>query len=392
MQASIIGLHPMLGEKRKMYLSTGLIVGNYIYLIECLSRCLISIHIYSGETKIEGYLPWKYIGNSIGMLPLNQNIFIFSPAVDHFLIYDCLKQKIITMKLQGMEADEAGFCYSNILIEQGDFIILPFKGKEIKRYGVNGELKFKDGQWWIAVAREWGLNEKLFGNIRMNSACTAGNQLFFSLVNGNQNYLCQYELNQDRHLCKIVYHSEDIAVRGVYAYPNIVLFRRLFSDKTEIVQIALDSGEQKSILINYPSAFEEDVYGELYYLKASFKNKILKIKGTDLKVYRKIYNFEKGDIYIAKGILFNRLRNEILIPGVDKIGRYSIEKTVEEIRKSSSYKEGCGKVFCGKRIWENKYGLNDLVGYLTILPYAEAERKDKKRGKSIGQQIWQEIQ
>ena len=50
-----------------MYFDTGLKVENYIYLIEHVSRCLISIYIPSGEIKIEAYLPWKYTERKINM-------------------------------------------------------------------------------------------------------------------------------------------------------------------------------------------------------------------------------------------------------------------------------------------------------------------------------------
>lgn len=374
-----------------MYFSSGLQVGNYIYLIECLSRCLISIHIPTGETRIETYFPWEYTENKIGMLSLNHNIIIYSPVIDHFLVYDCQKQQTTRIKLQGIERDESGFYYSNILIDQDDFIILPFKGKEIKRYGMNGELKFKDSQWCFAVSRECGCDERLYGNIRMDSACVAGNQLFFSLIYGNQNYLCRYELNQDEHFCSIIYHSEDTAIRGVYVYPNTILFRRIFPYKTEIVRITLDSDKKKTIIIDYPSMFEEDIYGDISQLKASFKNKIMAIKGNDLKIYQKIYNFEQADVYILNGILFNELRNEIVIPEENHSKNYSIEKTVREIKNSSFYQEGCEKLFSNKYIGEGRYKQYNLIKYLIEYSPMMVE-KSYIKNKSIGKLIWKTIQ
>ena len=117
-----------------MYFDTGLEIGDYIYLIEHTSRCLISIHTPSGETNIEAYLPLEYTESKICMLELNYKLLIYSPAIAYFLIYDCLNHHLTNIKLQEIEADEAGFYYSNILTFQDSLIVLPFKGKEIKKY------------------------------------------------------------------------------------------------------------------------------------------------------------------------------------------------------------------------------------------------------------------
>ncbi len=374
-----------------MYLSAGLKAGDYIYLIECFSRCLMSIYIPSGKSRIEAYLPWEYTENNIGMLLSDHNIIIYSPVIDQLLIYDSWECQMTVVKLQGIKADEAGFYYSNILIDQDDFIILPFKGKEIKRYGMNGKLKFKDGQWRFAVARECNCDEKQFGNIRFDSACIIGKQLFFSLLYGNQNFLCTYDLNQERLVCNVIYHSGNVAVKGVYAYPNMVLFRRLFSDKTEIVQIMLDSDEYKTITIDYPSMFHEDIYGDAQHLRVSSENEILSIEGNKLTIYQRIYNFEQSDVYIADGIIFNKLKNEILIPEAGHIQKYSIEKVVKIIRKSDSYQQGYNKLFECKFICEGRYKLNDLIRYLTEFSPVMLDELYSKR-LSIGGVAWKIIQ
>lgn len=371
-----------------MYLSAGLKAGDYIYLIECFSKCLISLHIPSGENRIEAYLPWKYTENNIGMLLSDHNIIIFSPSIDHLLIYDSLEHQMTTVKLQGITADEAGFYYSNILIDHDDYIILPFKGKEIKRYGMNGKLKFKDSQWRFAVARECNCDEKQFGNIRVDSACIIGKQLFFSLFYGNQNFLCKYDFNQEKHLCKVVYHSENVAVKGVYAYPNMVLFRRLFSDKTEIVQIMLDSGEQKTITVDCSSMFREDIYGDAQHLRVSFANEILLIEENELITYQRIYNFEQSDTYITNGILFNILTDEIVMPNMGHIKKYSIKRTINEIKTSSSYQEGHKRLFEGGHVYENRYKLYDLIRYLADFVSVKIEEVDTVKNKGIGGLIW----
>ena len=371
-----------------MYLSAGLKAGDYIYLIECFSKCLMSLHIPSGENGIEAYLPWECTDNNIGMLLSDHNIIIYSPAIDHLLIYDSLDHQMTTVELQGIEADEAGFYYSNILIDHDDFIILPFKGKEIKRYRMNGKLKSKDSQWRFAVARECNCDEKQFGNIRVDSACIIGRQLFFSLFYGNQNFLCKYDLNQEKHLCSVIYYSENAAVKGVYAYPNMVLFRRLFSDRTEIVRIMLDSGEQKTITIDRPSMFREDIYGDTRHLRVSFKNEIILIEENELTTYQIIYNFEQSDTYIANGILFNILTDEIVMPDMGHIKKYSIKRAINEIETSGSYQEGYKNLFAGRHVYEDRYKLHNLIRYLIDFAFMEIEELDTIKNKGIGRLIW----
>lgn len=364
-------------------------MGNYIYLVECFSRCLLSIHILSGATKIEAYLPWKFTKYKIGMLSLNNSICIYSPNIDHFLIYDCLTHQIITVKLEEIEADEAGFYYSNILLFQDEFIVLPFKGKEIRRYGINGKLKFKDSQWYYFVYKEYGYNKKNLRNIRMDSACIAGNQIFFSLVYGNQNYLCKYELSQDKHSCNIVYYSKDIAIRGVYAYSNTILFRKLFQNKTEIVLINLNSKKREKIIINYPSIFEEDIYGDINHLRGSFKNKILAIERNSSKEYQKIYRFKQSDVYVENGIIFNMLKNEILILDVDYSKKYSIEEIVNEIKYCSSYQDAFKRLFGREPILEGRYKLYNLIKYFS--EFSSMMIDDESFKQSMGEIIWKTI-
>lgn len=374
-----------------MFFCAQLETENYIYLIEGISRSLISIHISSGETKIEARLPLKYTGNDINMLLWKHSILICSPVMDHFLIYDCWEQKIRVIELQERETDEVGVYHSNILIDQDDFIILPFKGKTIERYGMNGELKSKDDKWYLSIDKEYNSSRNMLGNIRVHSACIVGDLLFFSLVYKEQNYLCQYELNEGKHLCNIAYYSENIAIRGVYVYSNMVLFRRIFPDKTEIVMFFFEPDEKKTIIIDYPSTFEGDVYGDIDYLKVSLKNEILAIDGKDLNQYQKVYNFGQHDIYIANGILFNTLKNEILIPDVNGIRKYSLEKTVKEIKNSSFYQQEYRKLFNDKLIYEGRYQLYDLVRYLTDAPPLMNERERYLKNKYIGECVWNTI-
>ncbi len=374
-----------------MYFDTGLKVENYIYLIEHVSRCLISIYIPSGEIKIEAYLPWKYTERKINMLLLNHNIVIYSPIINYVLIYDCLKQQIRTIELQGIKADESGFYYSNILIEQNDFIILPFKEKTIMRYGINGELKSKDEEWYLSIGKKHKFNKIWFNNIRMDSACIIGTQLFFSLFYRGENYLCKYELNRKNHSCNIVYDSGKVAIRGVYVYSNKVLFRRMFSDKTEIVLITLDSNEKEMITVNYQSMFEEDIYGDIEHLRGSFKNKILEIDRNKLKIGYEVYNFEYQDVYIANGILFNALKNDIIIPDINYTRKYSIKKIVKEIKNSQSYQEGYRELFINKSINEGKYKLFDLIVFF-IEPSSLMNRIKYIGNKCIGESIWEKIQ
>jgi len=379
-------------EEGSMYFDAGLKVENDIYLIEHLSRCLVSIHIPTGKTEIKAFLPWEFKENKIGMLLLNQDIIIYSPVIDHLLVYDCLKQQITAIKLQGIKADKAGFYFSNILIDQGDFVVLPFNGKVIKRYGIDGQLKFKDDRWCSTLDRESDCSKNLFGNIRIDSACIVEKQLFFSLVYRKQNYLCKYELDKEEKICSIVYHSNDIAIRGVYAYPNIVLFRRIFLERTEIVLMFLDSNKQKTIAVDCPSTFDEDVYGDIHHFRASFKNEVLAIQGNDLNMYQKIYKFGQQDTYVANGILFNDVRNEVLMLDVNCIRKYLIEKTACEIKKSTFYREGCRKLFDGKHICEGKYRLHSLIEALTEFQPVIIENEEFTKNRSLGELIWKMIQ
>ena len=141
-----------------MYFNTELKVEKFIYLIESISRSLISIHTPSGKAKIEAHLPWECTGKKIRMLPLERGILIYSFTEDHFLVYDRLEQQIRTIELQGIEADEAGFYCSNVLIDQDEFVILPFKGETIRRYGITGKLISKDNIWCSFIDRECNFN------------------------------------------------------------------------------------------------------------------------------------------------------------------------------------------------------------------------------------------
>lgn len=374
-----------------MYLSAGLKVDDSIYLVECLSRCLISICIPSGESRIEAYLPWEYSEKEIGMLPLNHAVLLYSPGVNHFLIYDCLEHQIRMLELQEMEADEEGYYYSNVLIEQDDIILLPFKGKTIRRYGKNGEVKSKDDKWCLSIDKECDCNKNLFENIRRNSACIAGKRMFFSLVRGKQNYLCRYEWNKKDCLCSIIYRSEDVAIRGVYIYNNSVLFRRIFPHKTEIVLINLDSNEEKIITIDSSTMFGEDVYVDTDQLKGAFKEEIFLILENNLRKCRKIYNFEQQDAYISNGILFDEQKNEILIPNEKCVKKYSIEKIVREIKNNKFYREGYIKLFHNKCVCERPHKLQHLISYLTdFLPITTEKTRDKEH-KSVGELIWETI-
>ena len=374
-----------------MHFDAAVRMEHYIYLIEHVSRCLISIHIPSGKTKTEAYLPWRYRENKIGMLPLERRIFIYSPFIDHFLIYDCLNQQITTVKLQEAQADETGHYYSNILIDQEDLIVLPFKDREIRIYGIDGRLKFKDSQWSLAIARECNYNKKEFGNIRLDSACIAEKQLFFSLTYGDKNYLCKYQLNDEKHVCSIIFNSESIPIKGIYAYSDTILFRRMFADKTEIILIRLNSDEKETIIIDYRPMFRGDIYGDMHHLKTSLEKKILAIDGSDFRTYQTIYSLEQSDEYIANGIIFNVRKNEVLIPEIDYIRRYLIEKKVREIQKCSSYQEGYRSVFCEKCIYEEKYKLQDLTEYLTEILPVMIEKKSLKEDSRIGEFIWKAV-
>lgn len=373
-----------------MYFGTGLKVENYIYLVEGISRSLISLHISSGKTKIEASLPWKYMEAEIHMFSWKHNIFICSPVMNHFLMYDCQKRQMTTVELQGMESDETGFYYSNVLMDQDDFVVLPFKGKEIKKYGLDGKLKLKDNRWCFSIDRKWGYSGSLPGNIRMNSACLARGQLFFSLVYGGKNYLCRYELNKEEHICSIVYESEDIVIRGVYAYPDKVLFRRLFPDKTEIVLIDLNSNEQRRIRIDGLSVFTEDVYGSIQCLKVSLREKIFQLEGNNLSIHKKIYDFKDSDHYIADGVLVNVERNELLIVNTDSIKSYSIESIIKEIEESTIYQKEYRKLF-GGRTEEGKYNLKDFERYVIGQLFTESKEKTVIEDKDIGKLIWKTV-
>lgn len=364
---------------------------DHIYLIEHFSRCLISIYIPTGKARIETYLPWKYSEREIGMLPLNQDILIYSLGMDHFLVYERLKHRIRTIRLQEIRADEVGLYYSNVLIDKDDFILLPFKGKTIRGYGKYGELKSKDNKWCSFIDKKCNYGENLPGNIRMSSACIVKGQLFFSLVYKKQNYLCRYEWNKTEHLCTVIFCSEDIPIRGIYAYKNQILFRRIFPDKTEIVLIDFNSNEEKTILIDHPTTFEEDIYGNIHHLYVALEDGIFLIKENNLKKLQKIYNFEKHDIYIINGMLFNEQKCEILIPDETQINKYSIEKIAIKIKNSSFYQEGYGKLFSSKCICEGKNRLNHLVSYLTEFPLITIEKKYMK-SNFFGELIWKTIQ
>ncbi len=372
-----------------MYFSAGLKMENAIYLIECLSRCLIMIHVPSGKSMIEVYLPWKFTEKKIRLVALKRNLIIYSPAVEHLLVYDCLKKQISTIELQENQVDKAGFYYSNILIYQDDLIVLPYKGKEIKRYGVNGLLKFKDKQWCSLIARECESDENLFENIRTDSACIVGEYLFFSLVYENQNYLCRYELNQEEHLCTIIYCSGNIAIRGVYAYPNMVLFRRIFYDKTELVMILLDSGKQQTFEINCPSMFEEDVYGNIHHIRGVFNKKIIEIRENNLGKYSKIYKLGQQEIYIENGILFDSLKNEILVSEAECIKKYLIGETIREIKSSHFYYEGYRSLFYDRCTGEGRYKLCDMINYLTLFPIVLIKDGRLIKNKTIGEWVWE---
>lgn len=225
----------------------------------------------------------------------------------------------------------------------------------------------------------------------MDSACIIGTQLFFSLFYRGENYLCKYELNRKNHSCNIVYDSGKVAIRGVYVYSNKVLFRRMFSDKTEIVLITLDSNEKEMITVNYQSMFEEDIYGDIEHLRGSFKNKILEIDRNKLKIGYEVYNFEYQDVYIANGILFNALKNDIIIPDINYTRKYSIKKIVKEIKNSQSYQEGYRELFINKSINEGKYKLFDLIVFF-IEPSSLMNRIKYIGNKCIGESIWEKIQ
>lgn len=369
-----------------MYFDTGLKAGNYIYLIEHISRCLISINLFSGNAKIEAYLPWKYKNEKIGMLLFEHNIFIYSPVIDHILTYNCLNRQISTIKLPEIESDETGAYFSNILIERDGFIVLPFKSKTIRKYGLDGKLKFKDNQWLFAIDKGYEKTKNLLGNIRRDSACIVGELLFFSLTYEGKNYLCRYELASNQHSCSIIYNSEDSPIRGVYTYSNMVLFRRLFVDKTEIVLVMIDSGEQKVIILDDSSFFEEDIFGDIYHLKGAFKNKILEIDVSNFKKNHKIYDFKQSDNYIAEGIIFNTLKNEIILLNMEHIRKYSIKKIAKEIKNSYAYLKGCEKLFNDKCIGEGKYSLYNFIEYITEC--IGLKRKKNIKNKTIGKLIW----
>lgn len=371
-----------------MYFNIGLKIENYIYLIEEVSRNLISIHIPSGNTKIEAKLPWKYTEMKMSMMSWERNIYIFSPVMNHFLAYDRLEQQLKIIELKGIQADEVGFYYSNVLIDQGDFVVLPFKGKTIKKYGINGELKYNDDKWCFLIDDECNCSESLFGNIRMDSACLVGGQLFFSLFYRDQNYLCKYELKKDEGLCSIFFYSKNVIIRGVYACSNTLLFRRLFDNKTEIVIVDLNSGQQKIAKLDYLSAFEADVYGDIHSLKVPLKNTIIQLEKSDFSFCRKIYNLKKSDIYIANGILFNDESNEVLLINSDDTERYSIKKVVNEIKNSAFYQKEYRKIFGGKYIAEGKYGFRDLVKYVIEQSLMTTGESDYI---SQGELIWKKL-
>lgn len=375
-----------------MYFDAELKVGDHIYLVERFSRSLISIHLSSGETKIEAYLPWKYMEAEISMLLWENNIFIYSPVIRDIFVYDCFSHKTRIIELQELEADETGFYHSNILIDCDEFIVLPFKGKVIKRYRINGELKSNDDQWYIAIGKEIKYNKNLSGNIRVNSACIVKEQLFFSLVYGNQNYLCKYELNKEEKSCGIIYGSGEIPIRGIYNYLNKILFRRLFPNKTKIVLIDLEPLKQKTITINYPTVFEEDIYMNNGYIIAPFRNKILELNENNINLNRKIYSFKSSDNYIANGVLFNTLENEILIVDADNIKKYSIKKIVQEIKDNVLYQDSYRNLFDKQLILERKYKIAHLINYM--VEYSMIMEKKKQLlddNSSLGGLVWKAI-
>ena len=322
------------------------------------------------------------------MLPLERGILIYSFTEDHFLVYDRLEQQIRTIELQGIEADEAGFYCSNVLIDQDEFVILPFKGETIRRYGITGKLISKDNIWCSFIDRECNCNGNLCGNIRADSACIVKGELFFSLIYKNQNYLCKYELNNKVHLCNIIYNSEDIIIKGVYKYSDIVIFRRIFSSKTEIVLINLESDERKSFIIDFPTKAEEDIFGDLYHLQGCFKDRILKLKNGCPNSCERTYEFAQSDIYIGNGILFNASKNEIVACDKGDIIKLSIEKIVKDIKNSSSYQRAYRNLFTEKSIGEGRYTLRDLTRYIKE---ASATLIEKNENKSQGALIWKAI-
>lgn len=366
-----------------MYFDTELMEENYIYLVEHISRSLISIHIPSGKVKIEAYLPWEYTEQQIRMLSLNQKIIIYSLTADNFLFYDCLMQELKTIKLQGIEADEVGFYCSNVLIDQDELVVLPFKGKMIRRYGINGELKFQSDSWCSFIDKKCSCSKNLHGNIRADSACIVKGQLFFSLVYKNQNYLCKYDLNESEPLCNIAYYSDNVIIRGVYTYSGRILFRRIFPYKTEIVLIVPESGEQEKIMVDFPAYINDDIFGDLNCLKGSFKNKILKIKGDSFNLFEKIYEFEQSDIYISNGVLFNIQKCEILVCSRNVIIKYSIEKIIEDIKNSNNYQDAYRKIFTEKCMEEGKYRLQDLSRFIIESSVALMKNENKNYGALI---------
>ncbi len=375
-----------------MKFDMGIEINDQIYLIEHFSRCFMSVHIPSGDVRIESYLPWKYTQSKIGMLLLKEGILINSMSIDHFFIYDFIKQQVRILKLQGMKADDCGYYFSNVLINQDELIVLPFRDKEIKRYGMHGELKIKDSQWIRNIFGKCEYASKMCeNNIRRDSACISRNWLFFSLVYGGQNYLCKYNLEQKEGACEIIYCSKDVPIRGVYTYSDKILFRRIFEDKTEIVLMDLYSNEQRTIKIDCPTMFEQDVYGGIDYIRASFKNVILRIEGKDSRTDQSIYYFEEGDTYIANGILFNTAENKILKEDRGSISEYSIEKAGKKIKSSAFYLEGYRKDFQEQCFMEGKYILKNLVKYLDEDPCDKVEKDDFIKGRSIGEEIWMEI-
>lgn len=370
-----------------LYFNAKLKVKDHMYLVESLSRSLISLHIPSGKVKIEARLPWKYNGKRLYMFSWKNNIVICSPVMDHFLFYDFLEQQIKVIELQEIEADEAGAYFSNVLMDQEDFILLPFKGKTIKKYGINGKLKSKDNEWHFPIDKEYNHSENVYDNIRMESACIVGRQLFFSLVYGNQNYLCRYGLNKEKHLCSIEYNSGNIAIRGIYAYydTNTIVFRRIFHDKTEIVLIPLDAGQRKIVEIDYPSVFSGDVYGDFHHLNISLKKGIIQLEGHDLNVHKTVYDFKDSDVYIAEGIVINIEKNEILIADTDNIMIYSIKEVVEEIKTSCFYQKEYRELLGKGIIEEERYNLWYFKRYIV----EQLSREEKNiEDKNIGKLIW----
>lgn len=375
-----------------MKFDMGVETNDRIYLIEHFSRCFMSVHIPSGNVRIESYLPWKYKQSKIGMLLLKEEILITSMSIDHFLFYDFTKQQMTILKPEGMKADDLGYYFSNVLVNQNELIVLPFRDKEIKRYGMHGELKIKDSQWIRNMFGKCEYDPKIYeNNIRRDSACISRNWLFFSLVYGGQNYLCKYSLEQRKGTCEIIYCSKDVPIRGVYAYSDKILFRRVFEDKTEIILMDLYSNVQRTIEIDYPTMFEEDVYGDVGYIRAPLKNKILKIEEKDSRTDQNIYDFEEADTYIANGILFNTAENKILKEDRGSIKEYSIEKAEKEIRSSGFYQEGCRKDFQEQCFWEGKYKLKNLVKYFDEDLCYKVEKGSLKKSKNIGEEIWIEI-